>query len=794
MIESVQYATDLKKGMEDYNLWLTLSSLGYRGVRLPLPVFEYRTSPDSMSRNITQVYHDEIVANLVNRHLPVLYNVNAVDIAKRKWRPFLSIIISACHTSDYFLKTIYSLDDQSFRDFEVIIIGYCEHSSFHLNYLLNRYSFLRFIQSPFDSYNEYKIRNFAASEARGDYLMFLESGNVLLKTTLEKLSLFALMQSNLNKKYKLENCVILSSSYQENEPKKTQVSGSTIIQWDNVPTLRLNPFIISTIWFRSYGNYYDKRYNTFEIEDLNFISKVINSNCNYYTLTDKLWETPPIQFTPGMNLTTHTQPNNYNLDVIMYQEEDEKIKVDLVEEIIRYYHQSFLDNIKYTVNTGHFRRQNTLSPFIPNHWTLSNDWDQNIGHQPHILYLMPFMDVGGSEAVDLIILEALIESDFYVILLTELPHTHPWRDRFESIVSEILQVEQLMPFVSSDCELNFDNRMKLMDYLVVSRNIDVIFNRNTYIGYEYFQFKTLFNSIYSYPKHVYYCDLVHLYVTPHGAWDRVSSEYYEYLDRQFVISDDLKQFTVQKYKIPSDKFTIIYNGIDSKAWSPDVIPKGTLRNQMLNLPEEAVVIGLVARLVEQKDPLRWLQIAISLAKKNSKYYFVMIGDGDLHNIIENQIKNEMLENRIFMLGLRNDIETLMIDFDILLMTSLYEGVPIVMLEAMSLGIPIVSTHVGGVKECIINDGVHGAILPLSSSNDDFVRAIEKMRSPESLHRFKSKILRNNIEKKFEVKDMKAAYVKNISKLVKLSRKEYSRRYTDYILQKIDRESSLYLDC
>jgi|GEM_PF-3553702 len=114
-----------------------------------------------------------------------------------------------------------------------------------------------------------------------------------------------------------------------------------------------------------------------------------------------------------------------------------------------------------------------------------------------------------------------------------------------------------------------------------------------------------------------------------------------------------------------------------------------------------LTIGTSARLDEQKDPWTFFRIAREIATRYDHVDFVYIGDGIYKDQISEQIRAEGLEDRIRLVGFRSNVMELIRAFDIYLITSLYEGLPYSIVEALSLGLPIVATDVIGNNEVVL---------------------------------------------------------------------------------------------
>jgi len=118
------------------------------------------------------------------------------------------------------------------------------------------------------------------------------------------------------------------------------------------------------------------------------------------------------------------------------------------------------------------------------------------------------------------------------------------------------------------------------------------------------------------------------------------------------------------------------------------------------------LIGTVACLKPQKAPEDFVAVAKRVCETMPRARFVLIGDGELRPSIEALVEQYGLKNRVHLAGWRRDVSTIMKAFDAFLLTSHWEGLPRVLLEARAARIPVVATRVGGVEEVIV-EGRHG---------------------------------------------------------------------------------------
>ena len=151
-----------------------------------------------------------------------------------------------------------------------------------------------------------------------------------------------------------------------------------------------------------------------------------------------------------------------------------------------------------------------------------------------------------------------------------------------------------------------------------------------------------------------------------------------------------------------DKLSVIYNGLP--------VPKKRegLLHRELGIRKDDIIIGTVARLAFQKDPLFLLEVAERLIirykrdKSRSHPCFVFIGDGPLRPECEKFINNKGLKRSVFLLGTREEAAELVQDFDIFVLFSRWEGLPLTIIEAMMAGVPVVANSAGGVGELVVH--------------------------------------------------------------------------------------------
>lgn len=155
--------------------------------------------------------------------------------------------------------------------------------------------------------------------------------------------------------------------------------------------------------------------------------------------------------------------------------------------------------------------------------------------------------------------------------------------------------------------------------------------------------------------------------------------------------------------IPESKITVLYNGIDTETWSREHV-KTTLRDELGILPS-APVIGYVGRIMPEKDLETWLRSAAIVAKQYPQARFVLVGegrDGTTLDDLKSLALSLGIADQLVFPGFRRDLPQVYAAFDVFVMSSLREGLPNSILEAMALGVPVVTTDVAGAKELVVN--------------------------------------------------------------------------------------------
>lgn len=152
--------------------------------------------------------------------------------------------------------------------------------------------------------------------------------------------------------------------------------------------------------------------------------------------------------------------------------------------------------------------------------------------------------------------------------------------------------------------------------------------------------------------------------------------------------------------VPKERFNVVFNGLDLEHFKrPPKSACSKFRSE-LGIPDTALVVAGVFRLSEEKRPALFARVVAELMAAVPNLHAVLAGVGPFETEVRNIISAANVQSRFHMLGRRQDAEVVMSASDVLLLTSALEGMPNVLLEAQCLGVPVVSTRVGGAPDVI----------------------------------------------------------------------------------------------
>lgn len=232
--------------------------------------------------------------------------------------------------------------------------------------------------------------------------------------------------------------------------------------------------------------------------------------------------------------------------------------------------------------------------------------------------------------------------------------------------------------------------------------------------------------------------------------DRFSERF---VDKFIVVSEALRDRLIEKHRIPSRKIVKIYNGVeiepDARCQMSDVRKKIM---QEFMIPEDVMLVGTIGRLVWQKGLPYFIQAIkeINARCKMQDVRYLIVGEGEERKNLELEIKNLGLSDRVIFAGFKKDVKEILEALGVFILPSIREGQPIILLEAMAIGKPIVATDIEGVNETVVN-GVTG-ILVSPKDPSALAEAIVCLLRDKKKAQEMGQAGRRVVEEKFNLKD------------------------------------------
>ena len=204
-----------------------------------------------------------------------------------------------------------------------------------------------------------------------------------------------------------------------------------------------------------------------------------------------------------------------------------------------------------------------------------------------------------------------------------------------------------------------------------------------------------------------------------------------FVDRFIPVSADLRRWFRDTIGVSDTKNLLINNGVDIQQFA---LAKGRQpKMHVRHFAENCFVIGTVGRIQDVKNHTGLIDAFIRLLaifpEQKERLKLAIIGDGPLLPALKAKVNDAGIADSVWLPGARNDIANIMQTFSVFAMTSIAEGTPVVLLEAMASGLPVIATRVGGMPEVII-ENVTGKLVPVNDPEEFAAAIAEYVRTPE----------------------------------------------------------------
>ncbi|MFJ7927803.1 glycosyltransferase family 1 protein [Peribacillus sp. NPDC096448] len=226
---------------------------------------------------------------------------------------------------------------------------------------------------------------------------------------------------------------------------------------------------------------------------------------------------------------------------------------------------------------------------------------------------------------------------------------------------------------------------------------------------------------------------------PEKAYKRLVSLAIPSVATHFFSCSQLAGISLFGKKIANGKMIHIKNGVDLKKFTYNKEIRNKIRRE-LEVNDETLVIGHVGRFQQMKNHDFLIDVFAEFHKKNSNSVLVLVGDGILKQKIEQKVKELNLNKVVYFLGVRDDVHEVMQAFNVLLLPSLYEGLPVTLVEAQAIGL-----------KCIISNAVTTdvdlglGLAKFISLNDSVSKWVEEISKNSQIVNSHNKIIENGYD-------------------------------------------------
>ncbi|MEA2103246.1 MAG: glycosyltransferase family 4 protein [Candidatus Cloacimonadota bacterium] len=230
-----------------------------------------------------------------------------------------------------------------------------------------------------------------------------------------------------------------------------------------------------------------------------------------------------------------------------------------------------------------------------------------------------------------------------------------------------------------------------------------------------------------------------------------------FCDLAISVNDSERFVAVEKKIIPRSKIITIYNGIEP------LKPTGEIKRSDLGFNNSDIIFGCVSRFSKQKNILKLIKIAIGITKQDDKIKFVFVGDGEMFSQAKKMIGDADCAHSINLPGWQSNIPEWNKLFDVYILYSLWEGLSLSVIEALSLAKPVILSNIKGNNE-LVDEGKNGFLADVKRGKD-LEEKILLLTRDKTLIEEMGKESKIKFQKRFTVKRFVENYRKQYKKLI-----------------------------
>lgn len=346
----------------------------------------------------------------------------------------------------------------------------------------------------------------------------------------------------------------------------------------------------------------------------------------------------------------------------------------------------------------------------------------------NILMFFPWMITGGADRFNLSLINGLDKEKYNVIVILTEPNKNVLRQEFEKHAI----VYDLTSFINQKYWLAFVN------YIIEKEDINVIFNSNSKFGYYVLPY---LKARYSKLPIIDYIHMEEWY-NRNGGYSRYSSMLDSIIDKTLVCNENSKNILQEHFGRREEDIKTVYVGVDEDEFDPAKYNKEKLLEKY-SLDKNKHILSYICRISEQKRPILLLAIINKLKEVRKDFKVLVVGEGNLLSKMKAKAKELNLDDYIQFLGNIEQTEEIYKISDLTINCSIKEGIALTSYESLSMGVPIVSSNVGGQAELI--DENTGILITCRQNEKDIYK---EEYNQEEVNDFTNAIVEilNNLDK------------------------------------------------
>lgn len=465
-------------------------------------------------------------------------------------------------------------------------------------------------------------------------------------------------------------------------------------------------------------------------------------------------------------LSAHKIPVHVNEVLFWYRRHDSMLKdvisdqkkVDFNREIIEKAKKDVDESVQ-AIEYPFEEKPNLFKNLIYREW---NVLEENKADKK-LLWIIPWMNVGGADKFNLDAIVGLKDNGYRHYIVTTQCSDNLWEDRFVDFVEEI---HHLTNFMSKY------NYPEFVSYIIQTRGIDMVVVSNSEEGY------WMLPWIRQHHATLPIIDYVHMeeWYWHGGGHARSSAVMAGVSDRTLVCNSYTRNVMIQKMYADGKNTFCMHIGVDTDYFNPNEEKSGYL-HELLDLPERKKIVLFPCRICEQKRPFLMLEIAKKVIKADKDIVFVVVGDGPELKKLRQKINKANISDKVFCIGTSSEMRACYKDSDVLLICSLQEGLTLTTYEAMSMGVPVISSDAGGQCDLVTEDV--GRIVPLEgdassvlkSDNyseqeiETYARCILELMENDELRKQLGEKAKSKVTKSFSIKNMHEEFDSHIKEVL-----------------------------